>query len=81
MRRIAIFVMLAVLSSVWPVGAKAQSSGVADYERQSRQSWKKQKKETNRAMKNQLKRVRKANKKQEKALKKEAKAQRRQAGK
>jgi Skp family chaperone for outer membrane proteins len=77
MKRIAIFVMLAALSVALPIVAKAQSSGVADYERQSRESYKQWQKATKRYEKKQLKQLRKANKKQRKAMKKYAKAQRR----
>jgi peptide subunit release factor RF-3 len=79
MKRIAVCVMLATMSVAWPVRAKAQGPGVDDYERQSREAYKKQLKASKKAMKKQLKLARKTAKKQRKAMKKYEKEQQRQA--
>jgi peptide subunit release factor RF-3 len=79
MKRTAAFAALVGLSVAWPIGVKAQSSGLADYERQSRVTYKKQQKEANREAKRQVKRIRNAEKKQRKAMKRYAKEQRQKA--
>lgn len=79
MKRMAAFAALLALSVAWSIRAKAQSSGLADYERQSRKTYKKHQKEANREAKRQAKKMRKAGKKQRKAMKKYLKEQRRQA--
>ncbi|MGA2094776.1 MAG: hypothetical protein ABSH39_00625 [Candidatus Acidiferrum sp.] len=70
MKRIAIFMMLVAFSLPWPIRASAQNSGLADYERQSRATSKKQQKEAKRAARKRFKQIRKAEKKQRKAMKK-----------
>jgi Ni/Co efflux regulator RcnB len=74
MKRIAVFALLAVLSLAWSIPAKAQSPGVAEYARNSRERDKKLAKQENR-------RLKKASKKQRKAMKKYSKARRKTAKK
>jgi hypothetical protein len=74
MKRIAVFTLLAVLSLAWAIPAKAQSPGVAEYARNSRERDKKLAKQENR-------RLKKASKKQRKAMKKYSKARRKTAKK
>jgi hypothetical protein len=73
-KRIIVFMLLAALGIAWSVPAKAQSPGVAEYARNSREADKKSAKTLN-------KRLKKAAKKQGKARKKYAKAQRKAAKK
>jgi F0F1-type ATP synthase epsilon subunit len=74
MRRIAVLALLVALPSGWLAPARAQSPGVAEYARNSREIDKKNAKQQNRMLK-------KASKKQQKAMKKYAKAQRKAAKK
>ncbi len=74
MKRIAFLLFLAALSGGWLIEAAAQSPGVAEYARTSRERDKKSAKQQNRLLK-------KAAKKQRKAMKKYAKAQRKTARK
>jgi hypothetical protein len=74
MKRIAVFTLLAVLSVAWSMPARAQSPGVAEYARNSREFDKKSAKQQN-------KRLKKASRKQQKAMKKYSKAQRKAAKK
>jgi len=76
MKRIASLVLLAALGAAWPLRAAAQSSGVAEYERESKETFKKQQKAAKKAAKKQFKAIQKANKKQAKAYKKAQKEQR-----
>jgi hypothetical protein len=75
-KRIAIFMMLVAFSLPWPIRAGAQNSGLADYERQSRATSKKQQKEAKRAAKKRFKQIRKAERKQRKAIEKMQRSQR-----
>jgi hypothetical protein len=75
MKPIAVLALFAVMSTAIPLRVKAQSDGVADYERQSRLAFKKQQKQAKRAAKRQLKINRKAAKQQAKAYKKSMKEQ------
>jgi peptide subunit release factor RF-3 len=79
MRRLVILTMLTALSGAWPLGSKAQTSGVVEYERASREEYKKQQKASRKAMKRQLKINKKATRNQEKAMKRYEKQQRKQA--
>jgi F0F1-type ATP synthase epsilon subunit len=72
MKRIAVFALLLVLHGGWLAPARAQSPGVAEYARRSREMDKKSARQQNRMLK-------KASKKQQKAMKKYAKAQRKAA--
>ena len=74
MKRIAVFALLVALPGVWLAPARAQSPGVAEYARTSREMDKKNAREQNRKLK-------KASRKQQKAMKKYAKAQRKAAKK
>jgi hypothetical protein len=74
MKRIAVFALLVTLPCGWLVPARAQSPGVAEYARTSREMDKKNAKEQNR-------RLKKAARKQQKAMKKYAKARRKAAKK
>ena len=74
MKRIAVFALLLALYGGWLAPARAQSPGVAEYARNSREIDKKNAKQQNRMLK-------KASKKQRKAMKKYAKAQRKAAKK
>jgi hypothetical protein len=67
-KRIALFTMLVALGVGWWIPANAQSPGVAEYARESREASKK-------SAKNQQRILKKASKKQRKAMKKYAKAQ------
>jgi hypothetical protein len=69
MKRIASLALLGALSTASSMPAKAQSPGVAEYARESRETAKKTAKQQQRLLK-------KASKKQRKAMKKYAKAQR-----
>ena len=69
-RRIAALAILALSSLVWAMQAKAQNSGVAEYERTSREEYKKTQKASKKAMKKQIKMYKKAAKRQKKAMKK-----------
>jgi hypothetical protein len=74
MKRIAVFTLLAALSVAWSIPARAQSPGVEEYARNSRERDKKMAKQEN-------KRLKKASKKQRKAMKRYSKAQRKTAKK
>ena len=74
MKRIALFTLLAALSAAYAPPSNAQSPGVAEWARNSREVSKKSAKQQNRLLK-------KASKKQRKAMKKYAKAQRKAARK
>jgi hypothetical protein len=74
MKRLAVLTLLAALSVAWSAPASAQSPGVAEYARNSRERDKKMAKQEN-------KRLKKASKKQRKAMKKHSKAQRKAAKK
>lgn len=63
MSRIAVFTLLAAFSASWPIPVKAQSTGVAEYARQSRKADKKAAKEHRKAMKKYAKAQRKTVKK------------------
>ena len=72
MKRIAVFALLVALHGGWLAPARAQSPGVAEYARTSREMDKKNAKEQNR-------RLKKASRKQQKAMKRYSKAQRKAA--
>lgn len=72
MKRIAVLTLLVALNVAWSIPAQAQSTGVAEYARQSQVAARK-------AAKKQKKMLRKAAKKQRKAMKKYVKAQRKAA--
>jgi hypothetical protein len=74
MKRIAFFTLLAALSVAWSIQANAQSPGVAEYARNSREFDKKSAAQQN-------KKLKKASKKQQKAMKKYSKSQRKAAKK
>jgi hypothetical protein len=74
MKRIAVFTLLAALSVAWSMPARAQSPGVAEYARNSREFDKKSAKAQN-------KKLKKASKKQQKARKKYSKSQQKAAKK
>ncbi len=74
MKRIVLLTLLAVVNLAWCLPSSAQSPGVAEWARNSRENSKKSAKQTNKALK-------KASKKQRKAMKKYAKAQRKEARK
>jgi hypothetical protein len=74
MKRIVVFTLLAALSVAWSIPAKAQSPGVAEYARNSREFDK-------RSAKQQNKKLKKASRKQQKAMKKSSKSQRKAAKK
>jgi hypothetical protein len=74
MKRIAIFALLICLNIAWSMPARAQSPGVAEYARNSREFDKKSAKAEN-------KRLKKASKKQRKTMKKSSKSQRKAAKK
>jgi uncharacterized membrane protein len=69
---IVVFMLLVGLSGAWSVAVSAQSPGVAEYARESREASRKSAKKQRRMFK-------KASKKQRKAMKKYAKAQRKAA--
>ena len=73
MKRIAVFTLLAALSTAWSMPARAQSPGVAEYARNSRERDKKMAKQENKRLKKAAKKQRKANKKFTKAQRKAAK--------
>jgi hypothetical protein len=74
MKRMAVSTLLIALSVAWSIPAKAQSPGVAEYARNSREFDKKSANAENRKLK-------KASRKQRKAMKKYSKAQRKAAKK
>jgi len=74
MKQIAVFTLLIALNVALSVPAKAQSPGVAEYARNSREFDKKSAKEQN-------KKLKKASKQQRKAMKKSSKSQRKAAKK
>ena len=74
MKRIAVFSLLAALSVAWSIPAKAQSPGVAEYARNSREFDKKSAKAQN-------KKLKKASKRQQKAMRKYSKSQQKAAKK
>jgi hypothetical protein len=63
MNRIAAFALLVALSAAWPMPAKAQGTGVAEYARQSREADKRAARQQRKAMKKYAKAQRKAAKK------------------
>jgi hypothetical protein len=69
MKRVAVFILLGAVSIAPSIPAKAQSPGVAEWARASRETDKKTAKQQQRLLK-------KAAKKQQKAMRKYAKAQR-----
>jgi hypothetical protein len=71
-KQIVVFMLLVGLSGAWSMRVNAQSPGVAEYARASREASRKSAKKQQRMFK-------KASKKQRKALKKYAKAQRKAA--
>ena len=71
-KRIVVFMLLVGLSGAWSIPVSAQSPGVAEYARESREASRKSAKKQQRMFK-------KASKKQRKAMKKYAKAQRKAA--
>jgi hypothetical protein len=73
-KRFVVFLVLVALHAGYSIPANAQSPGVAEYARESREASKKSAKAQNRMLK-------KAAKKQQKARKKYAKAQRKAAKK
>lgn len=79
MKRITIVLMLALLAARESAGAKMQSPGVTEYERESREAYKKRQKAAAKAARRQLKLTQKALRKQQKAIKKYEKEQRKQA--
>jgi hypothetical protein len=74
MKRIAVFTLLAAFSVAWSIPTRAQSPGVAEYARNSREFDK-------RSAAQQNKKLKKASKKQQKAMKKYSKSQRKAAKK
>ncbi len=79
MKRIGVFMLLAGLNVAWAVPATAQSPGVAEYARNSREADKKSAKEMNRRMKKAAKQQNKARKKYARAQRKAAKRAKRRA--
>jgi|GEM_PF-4808480 len=79
MKWMATLALLVVTGGVLPVVATAQSSGLAEYEKQSRETFKKQQKQAKKAGKKQAKLADKAIRKQQKAMKKQLKEQEKQA--
>lgn len=79
MKTIAAFALLLLVGGGAPVKANPQSSGLADYERQSRETFKKQQKQAKKAGKKQAKLANKAMRKQQKAMRKSLKAQEKQS--
>jgi hypothetical protein len=73
MKQIAILALMAALSVAWSLPAKAQSPGVAEYARNSRERDKKMAKRENKRLKKAAKRQRKANRKFTKSQRKAAK--------
>jgi len=71
-KRIVVFMLLVGLSAAWSIPVSAQSPGVAEHARKSREASRKSAKKQERMFK-------KASKKQRKAMKKYAKAQRKAA--
>jgi hypothetical protein len=74
MKRIAVFTLLAALSVAFSIPVRAQSPGVAEYARNSREFDKKSAKAQN-------KKLKKASKKQQKARRKYSKSQQKAAKK
>lgn len=79
MKWIATLGLLVVIGGFVPIAARTQNSGLADYEKQSRETFKKQQKQAKKAGKKQVKLAAKAVKKQQKAMKKQLKEQEKQA--
>lgn len=79
-KSIAALALVVLMGGVLPITVRAQSSGLADYEKQSRETFKKQQKQAKKAGKKQAKLAAKAIKKQQKAMKKQLKEQEKQAG-
>jgi hypothetical protein len=73
MKRIAVFTLLAALTIAWSLPVKAQSPGVAEYARNSRERDKRLAKQENKRLKKASKKQRKANKRFSKAQRKAAK--------
>lgn len=76
---IATLALVVLMGGVLPITARAQSSGLADYEKQSRETFKKQQKQAEKAGKKQAKLADKAIRKQQKAMKKQLKEQEKQS--
>ena len=72
---IAAMLLVAGLGAAWPARVAAQSSGVVEYERESKENFKKQQKAAKKAAKKQYKAIQKAQKKQAKAYKRSMKEQ------
>jgi hypothetical protein len=69
-KSIAALALLVLMGGALPITVRAQSSGLADYEKQSRETFKKQQKQAKKAGKKQFKAIQKAQEKQAKAYKK-----------
>jgi hypothetical protein len=74
MKRFVVFTLLTALGAAWWIPAKAQSPGVAEYARNSREFDKKSAAQQN-------KKLKKASRKQQKAMEKYSKSQRKAAKK
>jgi len=79
MKRIAVFTLLVALIGAWTIPVYAQSPGVAEYARTSREMDKKNAKQQNRMLKKAARKQRKAMKKYSKAQRKAAKKENRRA--
>lgn len=79
MKSIATLALFLIIGGAAPVSMMAQSSGLADYEKQSRETFKNQQKQAKKAGKKQAKLAKKAIRKQQKAMKKSLKAQQKQS--
>lgn len=79
MKRITVLMVLALLGAREIAGARVQSPGVTEYERESREAYKKRQKAAAKAARRQLKLTQKALRKQQKAIKKYERVQRKQA--
>lgn len=79
-KSIAASVLVVLIGGAWPVRATAQNSALLDYEKQSRETFKKQQKQAKKAGKKQAKLANQAMRKQQKAMKKQLKEQEKQAG-
>jgi Ni/Co efflux regulator RcnB len=72
MKRVAIFILLAVSNVAWSMPGEAQSKGAARYRHQSPKAAEKQQKEYEKAAKKQQRRIEKYEKEQRRAAKKAA---------
>lgn len=79
MKSIAALALFLIIGGAAPGRMVAQSSGLAEYEKESRETFKKQQKQAKKAGKKQAKLAKKAIKKQQKAMKKSLKAQEQQS--